>query len=248
MPKSKQIAPQAAVRAPASEYEPAWRRQSVERSLTAATQRAHARSDRFVAAALALLGEGEGADFTVQDVVDRSDMSIRTFYSYFDGKESLLLAAYETMMSKQVVPMLHERSDAERDPVNRLRAAIEGLCEITLRDKQVARGLSGFYYRLAESRPQDLSHALEPLRGFITELLAAIDDRGLLRTDISLPTLAGLLQDMLLASAHTTVFIGTPTASTEELWRFCSAAVLAPAATASARPAANANGRARRSS
>ena len=229
MPKSKPTVASTDKAGAASDV-PAWQRQSVERSLTAARQRAHARSDRFVTAALQLLAEGEGADFTVQDVVDRSDMSIRTFYSYFDGKDSLLLAAYETMMSKQVVPMLHERSDAEADAVSRLRAAIQGLCEMTLRDRQVARGMSGFYYRLAESRPQDLTHALEPLSGFLAELLAAIDEKGLLRTDISLPTVAGLLQDMLLASAHSMVFGSAAGATTEELWAFCSAAVLVPAA------------------
>lgn len=230
MPRAKAESNDAAATASVVDEVPAWQRRSIERSLTAARQRAHARSDRFVAAALELLGGDQGRDFTVQDVVDRSDMSIRTFYSYFDGKDSLLLAAYETLMSKQVVPMLRERSTKQGDPIRRLHAAIDGLIEITLRDRQVARGLSGFYYRLAETRPRDLTHALEPLHGFITELLADIAEAGALRTDLSLTAAVSLLQDMLLTSAHSAAFAETRTTTTHELWAFCSAAVLSPAA------------------
>ncbi|HEX3898722.1 MAG TPA: TetR/AcrR family transcriptional regulator [Mycobacteriales bacterium] len=232
MPKGKTDSAEAAASTAPLDEVPAWQRRSIERSLTAARQRAHARSDRFVTAALELLGGAHGGDFTVQDVVDRSDMSIRTFYSYFDGKDSLLLAAYETLMSKQVVPMLRERSAKQTDPVGRLHAAIDGLFEITLRDRQVARGLSGFYYRLAETRPRDLTHALEPLHGLITELLSDIADHGALRTDLTLTAVVSLLQDMLLTSAHSAVFAETRTTTTDELWAFCSAAILAPTARA----------------
>lgn len=234
MPRSKPVVTSDDEQSAPADRVPVWQVQSVERSLTAARQRAHARSDRFVAAALQVLAEGGTADFTVQDVVDRSDMSIRTFYSYFDGKDSLLLAAYETMMSKQVVPMLRKRIVTQKDPVRQLRAAIIGMSEMTLMDKLVARGLSGFYYRLAENRQRDLADALEPLRIFLTELLAAIDADRLLRTDIDLITLTGLLQEMLLASAHSAAFSAAPTASADDLWSFCAVAVLTPEAAAAA--------------
>jgi AcrR family transcriptional regulator len=207
---------------------PNWQRQSIERSLKGARQRAHARSDRFVVAALKLLAEGEGTDFTVQDVVDRSDMSIRTFYSYFDGKDSLLLAVYETMMTKNVVPMLRERAGDESDPVLRLKNVVVALFDLTARDKQVARGLSSFYYHLAEARPQDLAHALEPLHQYLSDLLADIDRQGGLRNDVGPAALTTLLQDMLLASAHSAAFAGRPSVSSEELWAFCAGAVLVP--------------------
>src|SRR5262249_57991490 len=74
---------------------PAWQRQSMHRSLQSARARAHARSDRFVAAAIQLLQEKGSTDFTVQDVVERSRMSIRTFYKYFASKDDLLVAVYE---------------------------------------------------------------------------------------------------------------------------------------------------------
>ena len=36
-----------------------------------------------------------GKDFTVQDVVERSGQSLRSFYQYFAGKHELLLALFE---------------------------------------------------------------------------------------------------------------------------------------------------------
>src|SRR5258705_13087374 len=80
---------------------PAWQRQSMQRSLQTARARAHARSDRFVKAATRLLQEKGNTDFTVQDVVDRSRMSIRTFYKYFASKEDLLVAVYETVVAQE---------------------------------------------------------------------------------------------------------------------------------------------------
>src|SRR5882757_157705 len=135
---------------------PAWQRQSMHRSLQTARARAHARSDRFVKAAIRLLQEKGNIDFTVQDVVDRSKMSIRTFYKYFESKEDLLVAVYETVVAREAVPRLRKRIDKHRDPMLRLRAYIEGLTELAAATGPAARTLTSYQNRLAESRPADL--------------------------------------------------------------------------------------------
>src|ERR1700693_4513690 len=91
---------------PAEVGEPSWQRDSVDRSLRNARARAQARSDRFVSAAIELLGERDASDFTLQDVVDKSNMSQRTFYTFFDGKDSLLLAVYETILRTKATPIV----------------------------------------------------------------------------------------------------------------------------------------------
>src|SRR5215467_11612682 len=106
---------------------PAWQHQSMQRSLRTARARAHARSDRFVTAATRLWQEKGNTDFTVQDVVDRSKMSIRTFYKYFASKEDLLVAVYETVVARKAVPRLRKRIEKHRDPMLRLRAYVECL-------------------------------------------------------------------------------------------------------------------------
>lgn len=211
---------------PPDEELPRWQRRSVERSLQNARRRAQQRSDRFVAAALELLAEREEADCTIQEVVDRSGMSQRTFYGFFDGKDSLLLAVYETILSKTAVPLLRERCGSTDDPVERLRILLDALAEFASRTGPIPRALTVFHLRLAETRPHDLVNALGPLHELITELLTDIAAVGRLRDDLDVRTQAALLQEMLLASLHSVVFTGSYHASTDDLWAFCSAAIL----------------------
>jgi hypothetical protein len=103
---------------------------------------------------------------------------------------------------------------------------MEALSEITAMPARLARGLSVLHLRLAESRPNDLAYALEPLHSFIVELLEEVADAGLLRDDVPLATQAALLQELLLATSHSAVLSGGRTTSVDDLWAFCSAAIL----------------------
>jgi AcrR family transcriptional regulator len=211
---------------PAEQNVPSWQRDSVDRSLRNAIERARKRSNRFVDAAVELLSERDEGDFSIQDVVDRSSQSQRTFYTFFDGKDSLMLAVYETILRKTAMPMLRERCEGIDDPVLRLRALLDALSVITEMPARLARGLSVLHLRLAETRPNDLSHALEPLHSFIVELLTAVASAGRLREDLGLNTQAALLQELLLASTHSRVLSGGSPTSVDDLWAFCSAAIL----------------------
>jgi AcrR family transcriptional regulator len=221
----------------AEEEVPNWQKRSVERSLRSARARAQKRSDRFVEAALELIEESEDHDFTLQDVLDRTTMSVRTFYNFFDGKDSLLLAVYETILEKTAVPMLRERCDRVADPVQRVKALFEAMAEFSATPAHLSRTLSLFHLRLAQSRPQDLIHALEPLHQFIVELLEGVAAAGQLRDDVEVSALAAMMQELLLADAHSAVLAGARTRTQDDLWAFCSAAILRPGE-APARPGA----------
>jgi AcrR family transcriptional regulator len=212
--------------APTGEDVPSWQRRSVDRSLQGARLRAQRRSDRFVTAALELIAEREDADFTIAEVVDRSTMSLRTFYSFFDGKDSLLLAVYETILSKTAVPLFRQICARPADPVLRVKALLDAMLEITEVPAPLPRTLSLFHLRLIETRPRDLAHALQPLHRFIVELLTDVAAAGRLRDDLDLSTLAAMLQELLLANAHSMVLAGSTQAGPEDLWAFCSAAIL----------------------
>src|SRR6202030_2272363 len=211
---------------PTEEPVPSWQRDSVDRSLRNARARAQERSDRFVSAAIELLGERDESDFTIQDVVDKSNMSQRTFYTFFDGKDSLLLAVYETILRTTAMPMMRERCEGIADPVLRLRTLMEALSEKTAMPARLSRGLSVLHLRLAESRPNDLAYALEPLHALLVELLTGVADAGLLREDVPLATQAALLQELLLATLHSAVLSGGQSTSADHMWAFCSAAIL----------------------
>ncbi|WP_330254983.1 TetR/AcrR family transcriptional regulator [Nocardia sp. NBC_00565] len=207
---------------------PDWQQRSIERSLKNVRVRVQDRHDRFVAAAIDLLSERDESDFTIQDVVERSAMSLGTFYSYFDGKVSLMLAVYETILRRTAMPLLRERCDREKDPVLRTKALLYGMVELASVPSRLSRALSVFHLRLAETRPDDLRQALEPLHLFIVELLTEVAAAERLRDDVGLDTQAALLQELLLSTTHFTVLAGLPHTSADDLWTFCSSAILSP--------------------
>ena len=212
-----------AVLDPDDETMPAWQRQSMQRSLQSAHARAHARSDRFVAAATKLLQEKGNTDFTVQDVVDRSKMSIRTFYKYFASKEDLLVAVYETVVARKAVPLLRKRIEKSKDPLLRLRAYVEGLVELTGKTGPVGRMLINYQNRLAESRPADLAAAMKPQFDLLLELIGDIARTRPLRRDLTVETAARLMHYTVLAAAHGRA-LGTEGAvdiPAETIWQFC---------------------------
>lgn len=203
---------------------PTWQRQSMERSLRAARVRAHARSDRFVVAATRLLQERGSTDFTVQDVVERSKMSIRTFYKYFASKEDLLVAVSETVVAREAVPRLRERIEKHRDPLLRLRAFVEGLVELsTQTTSAVARTLTSYQNRLAESRPADLARAFKPQLDLLEELIADVARTRPLRGDLTVERAARLTHDLLLATVHGRVLgsDGAVEVPARAVWQFC---------------------------
>ena len=144
-------------RSPDGDSMPAWKKTSVERSLTNARVRAQERSDRFVNAAMELMHERGSTDFTVQEIIERARMSIRTFYKFFASKDDLLVAVHETIMATEVVPRLRRRCDPVEDPIERVRTYIDALYELTAYPRPASRALSSFRSHLAETRPRSWS-------------------------------------------------------------------------------------------
>jgi len=57
-----------------------------------------------------------GKEFTVQEVVERSGQSLRSFYQYFGGKQELLLALFEETV-RSTAEHLYERISRDDEPV-----------------------------------------------------------------------------------------------------------------------------------
>ena len=67
-----------------------------------------------------LLARAEsGKEFTVQEVVDRSGQSLRSFYQYFAGKHELLLALFDEAILS-TADRLEEQIARESTPLDRL--------------------------------------------------------------------------------------------------------------------------------
>ncbi len=209
---------------PTDDSIPAWQRQSMERSLRSARARAHARSDRFVSAAIKLLQEKGSVDFTVQDVVERSRMSIRTFYKYFASKDDLLVAVYETVVARDTVPRLRECIAKFKEPQLRFRACVEALVELAgTKEVRAARTLTNYGNRLAETRPADLERAMKPQVDLLVELIEDMARTRPLRRDLTVESAARLTNYTLLGAVHDRVrgVQGAAEIPARAIYQFC---------------------------
>src|SRR4051794_7011967 len=157
--------------------EPEWRQRAVSRSLDAARSRAEIRARRFLDAAFELMDEKGSTEFTIQEVIDRSQQSLRGFYQYFNGKDELLLALFEETL-RETTDDIRSAVDAETEPVARLRAFVVRLhewCEPP--DKPRKRGrhnrrpISEFMVQLAVNHPERVKTAMEPLSRLLLDLV-----------------------------------------------------------------------------
>src|ERR1700688_5254541 len=109
--------------------EPTWKQRAVERSTRAAKLRAEQRVQRFLDAAQAIITKDGTTDFTVQQVVDVSKQSLRSFYQHFDGKHELLLALFEDAL-RRATEQIRATASGESGPMGRLKIAVQLLFEL----------------------------------------------------------------------------------------------------------------------
>jgi AcrR family transcriptional regulator len=206
---------------------PSWQRQSVERSLRSARDRARDRSDRLVNAGLELIKETGDINFTVQDVADQAGMSIRTFYMFFATKDDLLLAIHERIFSTEASPRLRKSCDAVKDPVEKIRTFIEALFALAGNGQPATRALLRQQHRLAESRPDDLDRATEPQVRLFVNLIQQAADSGRLAREIDIESTARLLHNMIHSVVESRV-LGSKAAgelTVDDVWAVCTRAI-----------------------
>jgi AcrR family transcriptional regulator len=205
--------------------EPAWKQRAVERSIKTAKLRAAQRVQRFLDAAQAIIIEKGSTDFTVQEVVDRSRQSLRSFYLQFDGKHELLLALFEDALSRSA-DQIRAATTNHSDPIDRLRVAVELLFEASRPDPTAKRPLfTDFAPRLLVSHPAEVKVAHAPLLALLTELMEAASAAGELRAGINARRTAAMTMQTVMFIAQSS---GGPDDATmhpitaDEAWDFCS--------------------------
>ncbi len=200
--------------AASADASPTWRDVAVARSLDSARARAETRVERFIAAARELASErGSGTDFTVQDVVERSGQSLRSFYQYFNGKHELLLALFEETV-RSTATELEQRVDREGDPLERLHVFVveyHRLCRPT-RKGRGKRGspvaLAEFVQQLMTSHPEEATHAYAPIVDLFERLLAGAADAGVSRTELHRRRVTGVVLESIMFNEFSTTIAG----------------------------------------
>ncbi|MCV7423180.1 TetR/AcrR family transcriptional regulator [Mycobacterium yunnanensis] len=204
--------------------EPAWKQRAVERSIKTAKVRAAQRVQRFLDAAQAIIIEKGSTDFTVQEVVDRSRQSLRSFYLQFDGKHELLLALFEDALSRSA-EQIRAATANHTDPLDRLKVAVQLLFESSRPDPAAKRPLfTDFAPRLLVTHPSEVKVAHAPLVALLTELMEDAASAGELRSSLNPKRIAAMTMQtvMFVAQSSGSEDIATTPISADEVWDFVS--------------------------
>jgi AcrR family transcriptional regulator len=205
--------------------EPAWKQRAVERSTKAAKRRAEQRVERFLNAAQAIMIKNGTTDFTVQEVVDRSRQSLRSFYQHFGGKHELLLALFEDAL-RRAADQIAAAAAGHDDPLDRLKVAVELLFELCRPDPSVQRPLfTDFAPQLLVTHPSEVKAAHAPLLILFSDLMTDADAAGELRADTNPRRLAALTMQTVMFIAQSNGSSDDETQhpiTADEAWEFCS--------------------------
>ena len=191
-----------------------WRELAVARSLDPARARAESRVQRFLDAATELMNTAPGKEFTVQEVVERSGQSLRSFYQYFAGKYELLLALFEESV-RTTAEHLREMTSEEPDPLERLHTfAVEyyRVCRPAPKGrvgkKPNPAAMADFAQQLLTAHPHEAARAFVPLVTLFEELLDGAADAGAIRADLSHSRIAGVVLQAIMFNYFATTISG----------------------------------------
>jgi AcrR family transcriptional regulator len=193
---------------------PTWREIAVARSLDPARARAEDRVQRFLDAALDLMNNG--SDFTVQDVVEKSGQSLRSFYQYFAGKYELLLALFEESV-RTASEQLQAAVDDEKDPIEKLHVfAVEyyRMCRTapprsrSAKKSRVPPTMAAFAQQLLTEHPKEAARAFVPLVALFEELLEEAEAAGRTRKGLPHHQIAGVVLEAIMFNIFAVTIAG----------------------------------------
>ncbi len=216
-----------AMSAAAAPPEPAWRERAIDRSTQTARLRAAKRVQAFFNAAREVIAEKGSTEFTVQEIVDRSKQSLRSFYQYFDGKHELLLGLFEEEISTAVA-QLREASSLG-DPLERLRAAVIMLFGQSAPNRDAVQPLFfEFGQRLMVDHPEEVARAYAPLFEHVAALVQDAADAGLLRPGRPRRLATIVMQTATITAGRSQVGAGAQAQpiTADEVWEFCLRAIV----------------------
>jgi AcrR family transcriptional regulator len=222
--------------APSADASPTWRELAVARSLDSARTRAEVRVQRFLDAAMELMNENSGKDFTVQEVVERSGQSLRSFYQYFGGKHELLLALFEELV-RSSAELLEKKVAAVDDPLEKLHVFVVEhyrMARPSVRTKggpppkSPTKGapttpvMVDFAQRLLTDHPAEAARAFAPVVALFNQILDAAADAGAIRPGLRNSFLSGTMLEAIMFNAFSTTIAGVSVRKeedpAEELW------------------------------
>ena len=195
-----------------------WRDRAIERSTRSARERAAKRVQQFLDAARKVISDKASTEFTVQEVVDQSKQSVRSFYQYFDSKHELLLVLFEEEMGIAVDRIRDATADGA--PLDRLERVVLMLYDLCEPGRVSAQPLfAEFAQRLQVDHPDEVVAAFAPLVEYVAEMVEQIGQAGLLREGRP-RRMAAIVVQAATVTAGRSSGVRQPITG-EEVWQFC---------------------------
>jgi AcrR family transcriptional regulator len=211
---------------------------AVARSLDSARVRSEGRVQRFIDAGFELLGNAEsGKEFTVQEVVDRSGQSLRSFYQYFAGKHELLLALFDEAI-RSTADRLEEQIATREGALERLRCFVVEYYRSCLPAPKgrVSKNnpspvLAEFSHELLTAHQDEAARAFVPLVTLLTTVLADAVAAGVVRRGLEHEDAAGMVLSTIMFNAAYAPTIsdtepGDGGRAAERMWEFVSVGIV----------------------
>ena len=220
--------------------EPVRRRDlAVARSLDSARLRSEGRVQRFLDAGFELLGRAEsGKEFTVQEVVDRSGQSLRSFYQYFAGKHELLLALFDEAILS-TADRLEEQITGQSTPLERLHCFVVEyyrMCLPAPKGRPTKNNptpvMAEFCHQLLTAHQTEASRAFVPLVTLLEKVLDEALRAGNIRSGLDHAEVAGvILSTIMFNAAYAQTISGNEEApdgdhAAAQLWEFLSGGIV----------------------
>ncbi len=211
---------------------------AVARSLDSARVRSEGRVQRFIDAGFELLGNAEsGKEFTVQEVVDRSGQSLRSFYQYFAGKHELLLALFDEAI-RSTADRLEEQIAKREGALERLHCFVVEYYRSCLpapkgrmSKNNPSPVLAEFSHELLTAHQDEAARAFVPLVTLLTTVLADAVAAGVVRRGLEHEDAAGMVLSTIMFNAAYAPTIsdtepGDGGRAAERMWEFVSVGIV----------------------
>jgi len=215
---------------------------AVARSLDSARLRSENRVQRFLDAGFELLANAEsGKDFTVQDVVENSGQSLRSFYQYFAGKHELLLALFDEAI-RSTADHVREQVALEDSPVDKLHHFVVEYFKRCLpggngsSKNSPTPVMAEFCHQLLTAHPPEASRAFVPLVTLLCEVLEEGAAANVVRPELVHREVAGTVLSTIMFNAAYAATIsgidgpGDRDEAAEAMWAFVSRGIVSDGA------------------
>jgi AcrR family transcriptional regulator len=206
---------------------PLWATRAIDRSPSVQVSRRRSVDQaRAIVAAGRRLVVQKGADFTTRDLIQEAGVAIQTFYRYFAGKDQLLLAVIEDLLT-DVAASLERAARGIEDPVERLRSHVTRTVlapgEFAAAAPLVAQFMAVERWRLQQAYPEEMELARRPFVDLIRREIDVAAEAGLLDPPNPANS-AWFVSELITAVHYHHAFMPArkPIEQViEELWAFC---------------------------